>query len=197
MQRLFEGGAYQLFCPRCGADSRAALIRVNTVTCPWTKLLTYLAFGCRSVWLQFVGVRQWQGQEEKSHKDERDGALHVQLNCSWLLWTNLLSATLPPKTDLWTTTTTFFYSFPSACLIKTGTSFQWSGMRKRLAALSSTWQIGCNAFNAELYIARYTSSTGTHSTQIFCFSLHWLITLDWPWSGFQIFLTNFKPYMDS
>jgi len=31
VQRLFEGGAHYLFCPRCGAYSRAALIRVNTV----------------------------------------------------------------------------------------------------------------------------------------------------------------------
>ena len=31
VRRLFEGGAYQLLCARCGAYSRAALIRVNTV----------------------------------------------------------------------------------------------------------------------------------------------------------------------
>ena len=27
VRRLFEGGAYELFCPRCGAYSRAALMR--------------------------------------------------------------------------------------------------------------------------------------------------------------------------
>ena len=31
VRRLFEGSAYYLFCPRCGAYSRAALLRVNTV----------------------------------------------------------------------------------------------------------------------------------------------------------------------
>ena len=31
LRRLFECGAYSLFCPRCGAYSRSALIRVNTV----------------------------------------------------------------------------------------------------------------------------------------------------------------------
>lgn len=126
---------------------------INTVftirtSCPWTKLCIYLAFWCRSVWLQSVSVRQWQEQQENNHKDERDSALHLQLNCSWLLWTNVLSATLHCKTGLWTTTTTFFYSFHTACLNKTGTSFQWPWMCKRLAALSCTWQITCNAFNA-------------------------------------------------
>ena len=48
------------------------------------SLSTYLAFGCRSVWLQFIGVRQWRGQHGKNHKDERDDALHVLFNCSWL-----------------------------------------------------------------------------------------------------------------
>ena len=43
----FEGGAYQLFCPRCGAYSRAALIRVNsslTEQCRYTVRVWLTAY---------------------------------------------------------------------------------------------------------------------------------------------------------
>ena len=52
-------------------------LKVGSILVEWplTEFLTYLVFGCRSVRLQFVGVRQ-----ENNHKDEREGVLHVLLN---------------------------------------------------------------------------------------------------------------------
>ena len=61
VQPLFEGGTYYQFCPRCGAYSRAALIRVNMVLQSGSKnpnALNYLIQIEFFMNLYFFGVKK-------------------------------------------------------------------------------------------------------------------------------------------
>ena len=56
VRRLFEGSAYWLFCPRCGAYSRAALNQINTVTLSLIIILLQTWKFLKCDWLTPVAI---------------------------------------------------------------------------------------------------------------------------------------------